>query len=154
MKQTARVPAQAVVILGFALSATGSIVSYVNTITTRGYQFATLREIVIPMLNPLMMIAAVCAWWWLTRIGTDDEGQRTILQRAYIAFAVQYLFLTALFLFLITPFRSFGGFWMTSILWFQLVGGLVSSVGLFLLSLAMSSRTDTAYPVPDTDAAD
>ena len=147
-----QVRARAIVVLGFALSAVSSLISYFETVTTRGYQYSSLREIVIPMLNPLMMIATVCAWSWLTRIGAGDEGQRANLQRAYIAFAVQYLFMTVLLLFLITPFRSLGGFWMTSALWFDLVGALISTLGLILLSLAIRSRAQMDQPVHEADA--
>lgn len=152
MSAQRQVRAQTIVILGFVVSAVSGVISYFETVTTRGRQFSSLREIVIPMLNPLTMIATVCAWWWLARIGAGDEGNRTILQRAFIAFAIQYLCATVLLLFLITPFRSLGGFWMTSALWFDLVGALASALGLFLLSRAFSVRAQTDQPVLEADA--
>src|ERR1035438_6672858 len=116
MRPIARVPAQAIVILGFVVSALATVISYEQTVTSRGYYFDSFRQIVIPILNPLTMIVAVFAWWWLTNVEAADEYQRTNLQRAYVAFAVQYVLTTILILFLITPFRTFGGFWMTSVL--------------------------------------
>jgi len=152
MRPIARVPAQAIVILGFVVSALATVISYVQTVIGQGYYFHSFREIVLPMLNPLTMIAAVFAWWWLTTVEANDEHQRTNLQRAYVAFAIQYGLTTALILFLITPFRSFGGFWLTSVLWLELVGAFVSALGLFLLSRTLSVRVTTVEPVSDVDA--
>ena len=134
--------AQVMVVLGFVVSATSGVISYVNDVTQRGYYFSGLRVVVIPVLNPLITIAAVFAWWWLTRLEANDELQRTILRRAYLAFAVQYLLTSILYLFVITPFRTFGGFWMTSVLWFALVGALLSALGLFLYSRTLAPRRD------------
>jgi hypothetical protein len=91
----------------------------------------------------------VFAWWWLTNVEATDEYQRTNLQRAYVAFAVQYVLTTILILFLITPFRTFGGFWMTSVLWLQLVGAFIAALGLFLLSRTLSARVSAIEPVTD-----
>jgi hypothetical protein len=152
MSTQRQVQAQTLVILGFVVSAVSGVISYFETVTTRGYEFSSLREIVIPMLNPLTMIAPVFAWWWLARIEAGDEGQRTILQRAFVAFAIQYVCTTALVLFLVTPFRSLGGFWLTCVFWFELVGALVSALGLFLLSRTFSARAQMDQPVTEADA--
>lgn len=143
----ADVRVKAIVILGFALSALASLIDYFETVTTRGYQFNSLREIVIPVLNPLVMIAVVCAWWWLTGIETIDEAQRTNLRRAFLAFTVQYLFTTVLIVFFITPFRPLGAFWLTGVLWLELLGALVSTLGLFLMSQTLRSRASIDGPV-------
>jgi hypothetical protein len=137
--------------MGFAVSAVAGVISYFETVTTEGYGFSSLREIVVPMLNPLTMIAAVFAWRWLVHVRADDEGQRTILRRAFVAFAIQYLSTTALVLFLITPFRSLGGFWLTCVFWFEMVGALASAMGLFLLSRRFSARAQIDQPVTDAD---
>ncbi len=134
MSVNLRVQAQATVILGFALSAVSGLISYFTTITSRGYYFNSFREIVIPVLNPLTAIAALFAWWWLTQIEARDEVQRATLQLAYIGFAVQYLLMTTLFLFLVTPFHTFGGIWGTSDIWLQMIGSFVAAIGLILLS--------------------
>jgi hypothetical protein len=150
MSALRQVSAQTVIILGFAISAAASVISYFETVTTQGYGFTSLRETVLPLLNPLMMIATLFAWWWLSRVGPGDEGQRVNLLRAYIAFALQYLITTALVLFLITPFRSLGNTWMTSALWLQLIGAFVSALGLFLVSRILSQ---VRFDAPDMDSA-
>jgi hypothetical protein len=152
VRSIARVPAQAIVILGFVVSALASVISYVQSFTGQGYYFHSFRQIVLPMLNPLIMIVAVFAWWWLTTVEANDEHQRTNLQRAYVAFAIQYGLTTALILFLITPFRSLGGFWLTSVFWVELVGAFITALGLFLLSRTLSGRVTTVEPVSDVDA--
>jgi ABC-type antimicrobial peptide transport system permease subunit len=149
MGPNSRVAAQAIVIMGFLVSALSSVVSYEQTISVRGYDFTGFRQIVIPMLNPLTAIAALLAWWWLTKVNANDDYQRANLQRAYVAFALQYVFTTALILFLITPFRTFGGFWLTSVLWLQLVGAFISALGLFLLSRTLRARITADEEVTD-----
>ena len=149
MRPMARVQAQATVIMGFVVSALASVISYVQNVTGQGYSFDSFRQIVLPMLPPLTMIVAIFAWYWLTSVEANDEHQRTNLQRAYVAFAIQYSLTTALLLFLITPFRSLGGFWLTSVLWLELVGALISALGLFLLSRTLSVRTTTVEPISD-----
>jgi ABC-type xylose transport system permease subunit len=138
--RSARVPIRAIVILGFVVSALSSLISYEQTVSGRGYHFNSFRQIVLPMVDPLIMIAAVFAWWWLTNVEANDDQQRTNLQRAYVAFAIQYVLTTVLILFLITPFRTFGGFWLTSVLWLQLVGAFIAALGLFLMSRTLSRR--------------
>jgi hypothetical protein len=145
-------PAPAMVLLGFTVSALSGVISYVQTVTTRGYYFNSFREIVLPMLNPLIMIATLFAWWWLTSVEADDEGQRTTLQRVYVAFAVQYVLTTILVLFLITPFRSLGSFWLTSVLWLQLIGAFISALGLLALSLTLRVRPTYEQPMSDVAA--
>jgi len=142
MNASARRAAPMVVVLGFVLTAASGVISYLDNVTRRGYHFSGLRVIVIPALNPGITIAAVFAWWWLTRLVANDEIQRTILRRAYLAFAVQYLLNAFLFLFIITPVPQFGGFWMTSVLWFDLVGAFVAALGLFLYSRTLGQRRD------------
>jgi hypothetical protein len=120
------------VVLGFALAAAAGVISYLENVTRRGYYFSGFRPIVIPLLNPLTMIAALVAWWWLTRLQAHDDAQRVNLRWVYLAFAVQYLLSAMLYLLIMTPFRTFGGFWMTSVLWFYMVGAFVAALGLFL----------------------
>jgi hypothetical protein len=148
----ARVQAQATVIMGFVVSALATVISYFQTFTGQGYTFGSFRQIVLPMLNPLATIVAVFAWFWLTMVVVDDGHQRTNLQRAYVAFAMQYALTSILIVFLITPFRSMGGFWLTSVIWLELIGALTSALGLFLLSRTLSARVTDIEPVTD-DAA-
>jgi len=129
-----------IVVLGFVLVATSGVISYLDSVTRRGYDFSGFREIVLPMLNPLTTIAALFAWWWLSRLDANDEVQRTLLRRAYVAFAAQLLFTSILILLIITPFPLLEGFWMESVLVLQLVGAFISALGLFVYSRALAPR--------------
>jgi zinc transporter ZupT len=152
MKSRVRLQAQLIVLLGFAISAAANVISYFNTVTQRGYHFNGFRVSVVPMLNPLMTIAALAAWWWLTRIEAGDERQRRNLQRAYLAFAAQYLLTTSFFLIVIDPFHILGTFWMTTSLWSDLIGAFVAAVGLVFLSLTLRSHTTIEEAEPKSDA--
>src|SRR5271155_3000901 len=135
MRSRARGQAQSIVVLGFVIGAAASEMVYWYSVSQRGYHFDGFRAVVVPMLNPLLTIAAVFAWWWLTRIEVGDEGQRRNLQRAFVAFAVQYFLLACLYAMIVTPLRSLGDFWITTSFWSDLVGAFVASCGLVLLSL-------------------
>jgi hypothetical protein len=152
MRPVARVPAQAVVILGFVVSALAGVIEYLQTITGQGYSFDSFRQIVLPMLPPLTTIVAVFGWWWLTQVEANDEHQRINLQRAYVAFAIQYTLTTILILFLATPFRSLGGFSVSTVIWLEMVGAFLSALGLLLFSRTLSVRVTTVEPVSDVDA--
>jgi hypothetical protein len=142
-----RLPAQAVVILGFVISALAAVISYFNTVTQQGYHFNGFKVTVIPLLNPLVMISVVIAWWWLTRVEASDESGAAILRRSFLAFAAQYFFTTILLLMIITPFNSGDGFWLTTVLWFQLIGAFIATIGLFLLSRTVTVREPTTEPI-------
>ena len=124
MRSSARLPVQSVVILGFVISALAAVISYFNTVTQQGYHFNGFKVTLIPLLNPLVMISVVIAWWWLTRVEASDESGAVILRRTFLAFAAQYFFTTVLLLMIITPFNTGDGFWLTTVLWFQLIGAL------------------------------
>lgn len=151
MNSSARVPVQAVVILGFALAVIGSVVDYFFTITQRAYHFSSFKLVMIPLMEPLIVISALVAWWWLTRIEASDGAGSAILRRAFLAFAAQYGFTTVLWLFVIIPFNNGDGFWPTTAMWFDLIGALITTTGLFLLSRTFSasvSRTEPIVEIP------
>ncbi len=152
MRPSTRVPVQAVVILGFVISALAGVISYFNTVSQRGYQFSGFKVIVIPLLNPLLMISVLIAWWWLTRVEASDESGAVILRRTLLAFAAQYFFTTVLLLMIITPFNSGDGFWLTTVTWFQLIGAAVSTIGLLLLSRLIIVRTPNIEPFVESSA--
>jgi hypothetical protein len=149
MRPSTRVPVQAVVILGFVISALASVISYLNTISGLSYHFSGVKVIMLPLLNPLIVIAVVIAWWWLTRIEASDESGRRILRRAFFAFAAQYLLTTLFWLLVITPFNSGDGFWLTTVMWFQLIGAFISSIGLVLLAGVISVRRPASEPIEE-----
>src|ERR1700722_7562593 len=152
MRPSTRFPVQAVVILGFLISALAAVISYVNTVSQRGYQFNGFKVTVLPLMNPLIVISALVAWWWLTRIEASDESGRRILRRAFLAFAVQYFLTTIFWLFVITPFNTVDGFWYTTVMWFQLIRAFVTMIGLFLLSRSVTVRMPVAEPVQEPSA--
>jgi len=149
--QISRVQLRAMVVLGFVVSALAQLISYFFNISTGGYQFSSFRVVIDPMLAPLTTIAAVVAWWWLTKLEARDDAQRTILGRAYLFFAIQYVITAATFNFIFTPIHNFGSYWVTSALWFGLVGALVSSLGLFLMSRSLAAHSEGDATSSDLD---
>lgn len=145
---------QAMVIMGFALTALASVIDYFFTITQRGYEFGTFNQIVIPILNPLIMIAALIAWCWLTQLEAGDDRGGTILRWAFLAFAAEYLITAFLYFLVFMPLGTQNGFWLTSSVWLEMVGALVTSVGIFLLARPFSPRTKSESETIDVGVVD
>lgn len=138
MSASRQIRAEAVVVLGFALSAVAGVLAYIYDVTSISYQFNSFQDVLDPLIPPLTSIASVIAWLWLTQLDPRDEGQRRILRRAYLFFAIQYVLLSAGYNFIFTPIRSFGGFWITTYLWIFFVGAVVTAFGLFRVSRILS----------------
>lgn len=138
-----RIPRQqirTIIIAGFVMNVMGNVIVFTNDINSLGYRF-TFHGILNQSVGPLVAVAAVCAWFTLTRLEVRDAAQSSILRRAYLFFAVQYFIFAVGFNFIFTPFHDFGGFWMTTSLWLYFLGALVASIGLLLLSRATASGT-------------
>lgn len=138
------------VLLGFALVVISSVITYVQGVTSFGYSFASFRGFFAPVTDLLIPVAALAAWWWLSQLRALDTRQLSLLQKGFYALAFQQLLNFFLFLFIVTPFRSFGGFWIEAALWLQGVGGAVTAFGFFLLSRTLSVTTDVneSYVAP------
>ena len=54
-------------ILGFSLNAVGGVASYLDSVTSGGYEFNSFRVIVDPLFPPLAAVATVVAWYLLTQ---------------------------------------------------------------------------------------
>ncbi len=148
-----RVQIRTMIIFGFVLSAVAEVISYVFNVTTGGYQFDSFRVVVDPLFGPLTTITAVVAWWWLTQLEARDDAQLTILRRAYLFFALQYVLFAATFNFIFTPIHNFGSYWVTTSLWFDLLGALTTALGLFLMSRSLVTLMDVERPTSDVREA-
>ena len=141
------------IILGFVLSALAEVISYVFNVTAGGYQFDSFQVVVDPLLGPLTAIVAVVAWGLLTQFEARDEAQLTILRRAYLFFAIQYVLFAASFNFIFTPIHNFGSYWVTTALWFDLLGAFVTALGLFLMSRSLVALVEVERPTSDVNGA-
>jgi len=141
------------VILGFVLSALAEVISYVFNVTAGGYQFDSFQVVLDPLLGPLTAFAAVAAWWLLTQFEARDDAQLTTLRRAYLFFAIQYVLVAAAYNFIFTPIHNFGSHWVTTALWFDLLGAFVTALGLFLMSRSLITLVETERPTSDVDGA-
>jgi hypothetical protein len=136
-----------VIVVGFALSALGSIVSYLNDITSIGGGFGSGRLVLDELLAILAPIAAAVAWWILSQLEARDSVGLKLLRRAYSFFAVQYLLIAAGYNFVFTPIRYFGGVWITTALWLEFFGPLVAALGLFLMSRSLVAHCEVTESV-------
>ena len=135
------------VVTGFVLGAVGAVISYINEVTSIGAQLTSFRYDVDTLVNPLATIAAVVAWSWLVQLDARDERQCTILRRAFLCLALEYLLFAVGFNFIFTPIHSIGGFWTTLDLWLEFLGSVLVALGLFLYSRSLfvsSGRSDIA----------
>jgi hypothetical protein len=132
MEPLSRDQIRTMIVVGFVLAAVANVITFVNSVNSVGFPF-TFRAIVDSLVGPLAAVAAVGAWWALTRVEARGGAQLSALRLAYIFFAVEYLLFAIGYNFIFTPIHSFGGFWTTATLWLNFIGALVSAVGLFLM---------------------
>jgi hypothetical protein len=144
-----RVQIRALVILGFSLNAVGGVASYLDSVTSGGYEFNSFRVIVDPLFPPLAAVATVVAWYLLTQLEARDESGLKILRRAYLFFAIEYILFAASFNFIFTPIHYFGAFWVTAALWLDFIGALVAALGLFLTSRSLVASVDVDQPMAE-----
>lgn len=141
MASLSRDEIRTIVVAGFAISALAGVIAFTNDLTAQGAQYS-FHGVLDILVYPLSTIAAACAWSLLTGLSPRDDAQTRTLRRAYLFFAAQYLLFAVEYNFVFTPPRSFGGLWTTAALWFDFVGALLSSLGLFLMYRLLGARSE------------
>jgi hypothetical protein len=59
----------------------------------------------------------------------------------------------ATFNFIFTPIHNFGSYWVTTSLWFDLLGAWTTALGLFLMSRSLVTLMDVERPTSDVREA-
>jgi hypothetical protein len=134
LKQFARVW----VVTGFSLTALGSIVNFIQLLNN-GYlgQDSVSADIQLFAL-PLGSLAALWAWWMLSKIATLVSDFALIFRSAFIALMIGSLCLCVEYVNLLWSTPSFSEFiWP---FWFQGVGSFGTAVGFLLLARAFSTE--------------
>lgn len=140
---------RAMIIFGFALTAAAGVIAYFDELSMHAIQFDSFQDAVNPLLSPLMSIAALCAWTWLSNIAPLNGAQRRLLRGAYLFFAIQYVLLAVGFDFIFTPLHEFGNTWITATLWIEFLGALVVAYGLLLMVRSLATSGDVESTIPD-----
>src|SRR5664280_290151 len=99
MESAARKKARTFVVVGFALIAVGSIINVIRGVTSVGYfSLASSLTLFQLVLSPLVGLAAVWSWWWLSRIRVDTSEQASFVRRGFYGLALQNTISTAMVL--------------------------------------------------------
>ena len=135
MESAARKKARTFVVVGFALIAVGSIINVIRGVTSVGY-FSLMSSLTLfqLVLSPLVGLAAVWSWWWLSRIRVDTSEQASFVRRGFYGLAVQNTLSTAMVLALLFQLPTFNrDSWNVAPFWAQFWGTLAVSIGFVLL---------------------
>lgn len=153
MMPLSRAQIRAVIVVGFALSALGAIISYLNDVTSIGGGFGSFREVADELFAILAPIAATVAWWFLTQLEARDASGLKLLRRAYLFFAIQMVLFAAGYNFIFAPIHYFGGVWITTTLWLEFFGALVAALGLFLMSRSLVTLVEVTESMSDVSGS-
>jgi hypothetical protein len=128
--------ARAWVVAGFALTTLGSIVNFIELINNGYLSQGSVSADIQLFALPLGSLAALWAWWMLSKIATLTSDFASLFRSAFIGLMIVSLSLCVEYVNLLWSTPSFSEFiWP---FWFQAVGSFGTAVGFLLLSLAFS----------------
>jgi protein-S-isoprenylcysteine O-methyltransferase Ste14 len=152
MESAARKKARAFVVVGLALIAVGSIINVIRGVTSVD-NFALMSTLTLfqLVLSPLVGLAAVWSWWWLSKICVNTGEQVTLVRRGLYGLALQNTMSTAMVLALLFQLPTFNrDSWNVAPFWAQFWGLLVLSIGFVLLARQIVIDTEDSND-GDTD---
>ncbi len=131
--------ARAWVIAGFSLTALGSIVNLVVLVDHGYLDQGSVRADVQLIVLPLGSLAALWAWWLLSKMTALISDHASLFKSAFIGLMVESLFLC---LYYVTVLWSWQGLvQFTWQLWMQAFGAGATAVGFLLMALTFSNRS-------------
>lgn len=137
--------ARAWVVAGFALTALGSIVNMIQLLDHGYLSEGSFRADVQLVVLPLGSLAALWAWWVLSKIATLISDHASLFRSAFIGLMVESLCLCVEYVNLLWSTPSLSQY--TWPLWIQGFGSVATAVGFLLMSLAFSNRLDADQAV-------
>src|ERR1019366_4176249 len=141
MESAARKKARTFVVVGFALIAVGSIINVIRGVTSVGY-FSLMSSLTLfqLVLSPLVGVAAVWSWWWLSMIRVDTSEQASLVRRGFYGLALRNTLSTAMVLALLFQLPTFNrDSWNVAPFWAQFWGSLAVSIGFVMLGRSSQS---------------
>jgi len=135
MTDYSRHRAQTWVVVGFLLTAVGSIWTFIRVvITDHLYSEAGFWTGLETTLVPVMTLIALYAWWWLTKLAVEGATQATVVRKAFKGFACYYAISSTVLFINLFQFHPFQAFSDLAPLWFQAVGAFITFFGFIFLS--------------------
>jgi hypothetical protein len=124
---------------GFAVTALGSLTSFINWISDGGIRYSS-NEDVQSFAATFAVVAGVVAWWFLSQIVMSDVTPRLLARRALRWLMLEELCLAVASLAFVIEFRRLTFAW--SLFGNTLVGlgALLSAVGFFSMMRAFQNE--------------
>jgi hypothetical protein len=123
------------VVVGFLLTAVGSMWIFIREVTSDHlYSESGFWNGLETTLVPVMALVALYAWWWLTKLAVEGTTQVTVVRKAFKSFACYYAISSTVLFINLFQFRAFGTFSGLAPLWVQAVGAFVTFLGFIFLS--------------------
>jgi hypothetical protein len=120
------------IVVGFALVAAGAIENFV-VLVSHGYLGQGAFRAYLQLFSiPFSSLAALCAWWLLSKIATLSESHPSLFRGAFIALMLQSIFLCVSYVNLL--WIEFRFIQSSAGLWIDILGWVCSAVGFFLMA--------------------
>jgi hypothetical protein len=130
--------AQAWIVTGFALVALGAIVNFAVLVSSNYFGEANGRADLQLFAVPLSSLAALWAWWFLSKIATVESAHAPLFKRAFLGLSLQNICLCLVFVDVLSVSAGLDKY--TASLWLQVLGQASSAVGFFLMSQEFSNK--------------
>jgi hypothetical protein len=118
------------IVVGFAVTALGSLVTFIAWISDGGIRYSS-NEDVQSFAATFAVVAGAAVWWFLSQIVMNDVTPRPLARRALLALMIEELCFAVASLAFVIEFRQLTFAW--SLFGNALVGlgALLSAVGFF-----------------------
>jgi hypothetical protein len=130
--------AQLWIVVGFALVALGGIVSFAVLVSNNYFGQGDFRAVLQLFVVPLSSIAALWAWWFLSKIATVESAHAQLFKKAFLGLSLQNICLGLVYIDVLSVSPRIDQF--TSSQWLEALGMASSAVGFFLMSREFSNR--------------
>ena len=130
--------AQTWIVVGFALVALGGIVNFAVLVSNNYFGEVNGRTDLQLFVVPISSIAALWAWWFLSKIATAESAHAPLFKKAFLGLTLQNICLCLVYVDVLSVSPGLNKF--TSSLWLQALGEASSAIGFLLMSRKFSNK--------------
>lgn len=126
------------IVVGFALTAVGSILNMINLLSHNYLGEGNFRADLQLVALPLGSLVALWAWWLLSKIATLETNHAPLFRKAFLGLTIQSLCVGVEYMNLLWFGNGLNQY--TWSFWLQGIGSVVTALGFLLMSRAFSNN--------------
>ena len=131
---------------GFAVTSLGAVLSAVAHLTSGDFASGALKGELESLLYPASSMAAVFAWWFLSKVFVNGAEQRKLVLFALLGLAVQGLLLSTLDFIIFLPLTVLTTNWGSTVNTLEpyavAVGSALTTIGFAIMAITYPHHLD------------